>query len=68
MYDHKIQFEYWRSGQNGDLYFRIRAANGEIIAQSEGYKNRGDLLSTIALLNRGWFGFARWPVINTDAK
>ena len=27
-------------------YFRVRADNGEVIAQSEGYHNRGDARST----------------------
>jgi uncharacterized protein YegP (UPF0339 family) len=31
-------------------FFRVRAANGEIIAQSEGYSRRIDAMSTIRLL------------------
>lgn len=31
-------------------YFRIRARNGEIIAQSEGYSRRLDAMSTIRLI------------------
>lgn len=31
-------------------YFRVRAANGEPIAQSEGYHNRADARSTAMLL------------------
>lgn len=31
-------------------YFRVRAANGEPIAQSEGYHNRSDARSTAQLL------------------
>jgi len=34
-------------------YFRIIAANGEPVAQSEGYRNRLDRDSTIALIKRG---------------
>ena len=34
----------------GEWRFRILAANGEIIATSEGYKNRGDTLATIKLI------------------
>lgn len=33
---------------NGGLwYFNLKAANGEIVAQSEGVKNKQDALSTI---------------------
>jgi uncharacterized protein YegP (UPF0339 family) len=31
-------------------YFRVRASNGEIVAQSEGYQNRADCWSTAQLL------------------
>lgn len=31
-------------------YFRVRASNGEPIAQSEGYHNRADMMATIRLL------------------
>jgi uncharacterized protein YegP (UPF0339 family) len=31
-------------------FFRIRAANGEIVAQSEGYHNRSDCRATAQLL------------------
>jgi uncharacterized protein YegP (UPF0339 family) len=31
-------------------FFRILAANGEPIAQSEGYRNRADCLRTAALI------------------
>jgi len=34
-------------------YFRIVAVNGEPVAQSEGYHNRQDALSTIRLLRVG---------------
>jgi uncharacterized protein YegP (UPF0339 family) len=41
----------YRSGKDGDWYFRIMAANGEEIARSsEGYANRTDALSTLELL------------------
>lgn len=31
-------------------YFRIRARNGEILTQSEGYRNRVDALATVKML------------------
>lgn len=34
-------------------YFRVRAANGEPIAQSEGYNRRVDALGTAHLLKNG---------------
>lgn len=32
------KFEYWQSKKNDEWYFHLVAPNGEIIAQSEGYK------------------------------
>jgi uncharacterized protein YegP (UPF0339 family) len=37
-------------------YFRIRAANGELIAQSEGYSRKIDALGTANLLKNGAAG------------
>lgn len=34
-------------------YFRIKARNGKIIAQSEGYANRADCLQTVHLIQAG---------------
>lgn len=34
-------------------YFRIKARNGETLAQSEGYANRVDALHTLQLLRDG---------------
>lgn len=31
-------------------YWRLKGANGEIVAQSEGYKNRVDAMTTIDLI------------------
>ena len=33
-----LRFEYWKSTKNKQWYWRIRAGNGEPIAQGEGYK------------------------------
>ena len=35
------QYELFRSDFNSQYYFRLRAGNGEIILQSEGYQNKG---------------------------
>ncbi|HKU52417.1 MAG TPA: YegP family protein [Nitrospira sp.] len=35
-------------------YFRVKADNGEIIAQSEGYYNRGDCYRTITTYFPEW--------------
>lgn len=40
MNKHTIRFQIGRSKKNREFYWRIRAANGEIIAQGEGYKRR----------------------------
>lgn len=34
-------------------YFRVRATNGEIVAQSEGYRNRSDARTTAQRLREG---------------
>ncbi|ABM17520.1 MULTISPECIES: YegP family protein [Marinobacter] len=35
------RYELFRSVQNANYYFRLKAGNGEIILQSEGYLNKG---------------------------
>lgn len=44
-------------------YFRVKATNGETIAHSEGYKNRGDCISTAQTLRARLFD----AVIRSDA-
>lgn len=34
-------------------YFRLRAANGQVVAQSEGYSRRVDALNTIQSIAKG---------------
>jgi uncharacterized protein YegP (UPF0339 family) len=41
----RMRAEVFR-GESGEWFFRIQAANNEIIAQSEGYKNRQDAIDT----------------------
>lgn len=46
-----MKIELFRGGLlKRKWYFRVRAANGEPIAQSEGYSNRADMMSTVRLL------------------
>lgn len=40
-----MKFEYWRAKKK--WWFHIIAANGEIIAPSEGYSRRIDMIATI---------------------
>jgi uncharacterized protein YegP (UPF0339 family) len=40
------------TGTKRQTYFRCRAANGEIVFQSEGYKNHKDALKTIEGIQR----------------
>ena len=47
-------------------YFRIKGENGEIVAQSEGYKNRTDCISTVHLLKRELAG-ARLKLLEESA-
>ncbi len=42
----KPHFEYWKS-DNGQWYFRARAGNGKIVAQSEGYTRKANCLNGI---------------------
>jgi hypothetical protein len=40
--------------QNKMWYFHLKAANGEIIAASEGYNNRTDVVSLFSKYFTGW--------------
>jgi uncharacterized protein YegP (UPF0339 family) len=35
--DLTMKYEYWKSSSNGNWYWHVKAANGEGIAQGEGY-------------------------------
>lgn len=37
------KFEYWKA-KNGQWYFRLRAANGKVVCQSEGYTRKHSCL------------------------
>jgi uncharacterized protein YegP (UPF0339 family) len=43
-----MKFQLYRSGQL--WYWRLRAANNEIIAQGEGYVNRQDAVNVVNLV------------------
>lgn len=44
-----MKYEYWKS-QNGNWYWHLKAANGEKIAQGEGYTSKAGVLHAIALV------------------
>lgn len=45
------KFEIFK-GSNGQYYFRLKAENGEIIAQSEGYTSKQGAQNGIAAVRR----------------
>lgn len=45
-----MRFEVFRGKFRRRWYWRLVADNGEVIAQSEGYHNRADALSTVRLI------------------
>jgi len=47
-------------GKRGQWYFRVRAANGKIVAQSEGYKTRHGMRRGVAAMVRVCVGFFGW--------
>lgn len=47
--DTPMKFEFWK-GANKQWYWRLRGANGEIIANSEGYRRKRDALRCIKLV------------------
>jgi uncharacterized protein YegP (UPF0339 family) len=47
-----MKFIYWKSTEDGQWYWHLKATNGKIIAQGEGYKRKGDLLQTIARIQK----------------
>lgn len=44
-----MRFEYFKA-TNDNWYWRLKAANGEIIAQSEGYTTKANALHAIGLV------------------
>lgn len=44
-----MRFELYRDGQ-GFWRWRLRAANGQIIASGEGYHNRSDAIHAVTLI------------------
>jgi uncharacterized protein YegP (UPF0339 family) len=41
------KFEYWHSKKDGQWYFHLKAVNGEIIAQSQGYTTKDTCINGI---------------------
>lgn len=44
-----MKYEYWKAS-NGNWYWHLKAANGEKIAQGEGYSSKHNCLHAIALV------------------
>ncbi len=44
-----MKYEYWKA-KDGKWYWHLKAANGEKIAQGEGYVNKADVLHVIKLV------------------
>ncbi len=44
-----MKFEYWKSENDSNWYWRLKAANNESIAQSEGYTTKANCLASIKL-------------------
>jgi uncharacterized protein len=42
----KMKYEYWKA-QNGNWYWHLKAANGEKVAQGEGYTTKQNCLAAI---------------------
>jgi len=45
-------FELYKSEKSGEFYFRLKAANGEIILSSEGYKRKASCRNGIASVKK----------------
>ena len=48
----KPKFEVFEGEATPEYFFRLKAGNGKIIAQSEGYSRRRDALKTIAVIKK----------------
>ena len=44
-----MKYEYWKA-QTGNWYWHLKSANGEKIAQSEGYTTKENCLHSIQLV------------------
>lgn len=44
-----MKFEYWKA-DNGNWYWHLKAANGEVIAQGEGYVKKDGATHAISLV------------------
>lgn len=49
-----MKIEIFKSEKNSQFYFRIKARNGKIIAQSEGYNHKRNVHQTIKSLQKGF--------------
>ena len=48
-----MKFEYFKA-TNGNWYWRLKAANGEIVAQSEGYTTKQSCLHGISVVKSSY--------------
>ena len=55
-----MYYEVWQSASNYLWYWHLKAANHEIVAQGEGYRNKADALSAFTLVK----GSYNAPVYN----
>lgn len=53
-----MKFQYWKADE--EWWFNLAGGNGEIMAASEGYKNKKDCLSTIEVIKSGAFTTKVW--------
>ena len=45
-----MKYEYWKSSADRQWYWHLKGANGEKIAQGEGYKTKAACLHAISLV------------------
>lgn len=48
-----MAFHIWKSKKDGKWYWHLKAANGEVIAQGQGYQYKRDAQHVVNLLHSG---------------
>lgn len=51
----------FKSEENGQYYFHVKAKNGKIVAQSEGYKSKASLRKGIEALKKAVLAYDSGP-------
>lgn len=54
-----LRFEYWKSNNNRQWYWRLKAGNNEPLCQSEGYKSKASVVKAYHAI----FDFESTPVM-----